>query len=223
MFDNIVLFRWNTVLLYPSDADVDAIQVEPSLQLPADWQLATALSPLRRDGDRIRFAAASLRTVVDSPVLAGRYFRTIALGSIGGGEVRLIVAADSAAQLPTSEEHIEPHRMLVRQAEALFKSRHFRRYEFLVAATNDLSHAGVEHHESSENVVAAEYFAEWGSRSVQRYVLAHEFVHSWNGKFRRPAGHRTRSFGQPLENDLLWVYEGLTEYWGYVLNVRSGL
>ncbi|HVW83248.1 MAG TPA: hypothetical protein VHB50_01140, partial [Bryobacteraceae bacterium] len=54
-------------------------------------------------------------------------------------------------------------------------------------------------------------------------LLPHEFVHSWNGKFRRPAGLATPDYNEPMKGNLLWVYEGLTEYLGEILTPRSGL
>jgi predicted metalloprotease with PDZ domain len=112
---------------------------------------------------------------------------------------------------------------MVAETLALFDSRHYRRYDFLLAISNQFSPIGLEHHESSENAVPLGYFIDWFGSAPVRDLLAHEFVHSWNGKFRRPAGLLTPSFEVPLRGDLLWVYEGLSEYWGLVLAARSGL
>ena len=58
---------------------------------------------------------------------------------------------------------------------------------------------------------------------TQMDLLPHEFFHSWNGKYRRPAGLATPNYQEPMKGDLLWIYEGLTQYYGVMLAARSGV
>jgi predicted metalloprotease with PDZ domain len=140
-----------------------------------------------------------------------------------GAPAWLNVFADRPAQLEAKPEHIEAHRRLVRELTRLFGSRHYRHYDFLLAVSDQFSGVGLEHLQSSENGVDADYFTEWDTARSDRDLLAHEMTHSWNGKFRRPADLWTPNYNVPMRNSLLWVYEGMTEYWGIVLAARSGL
>lgn len=219
---NLLMLAWNTVLLYPAGVPVQELVFRPGLTLPADWEYATALDPVRRDGATTEFRPVSLERLVDSPVLAGRHFRRKPLTE-GPDAVVLNIAAERPEHLPDKQEHIDAHRRLVGQADLLFGTRHFRRYEFLLALSDQLGPSGLEHHESSENVTSASYFKEWDDTAPRRQLLPHEFAHSWNGKYRRPEGHRRQDFNTALNDRMLWVYEGLTQYWGWVLAARSGL
>jgi predicted metalloprotease with PDZ domain len=157
-------------------------------------------------------------------MFAGRYFQTIDLDPGGRRPpVRLNVMADRPDLLKASPEQIEAHRRLIRQADRLFGARQFDRYDFLLALTERMGGIGLEHHRSSENGTVTNYFTEWGKSAPARDLLPHEYTHSWNGKFRRPADLWTPTYSEPMRNSLLWVYEGQTQYWGYVLSGRSGL
>jgi predicted metalloprotease with PDZ domain len=218
---------WNTVLLYPAGHEVARIAVRPRLVLPAGWQAATALQLERRDGAALEFSPVSVETLVDSPVFAGAFAKQFDLdpGAAAAGRppVRLNVVADRAAQLAATPEQIAAHAALVVQADRLFGVRHFRRYEFLLALSDTLGGIGLEHLESSENGVKPDYFTDWAKSAPDRDLLPHEYVHSWNGKFRRPAGLLTPHFNTPMRGELLWVYEGQTQFWGHVLAARSAL
>lgn len=218
---------WNTVLLYPAGHPVARIVVRPRLVLPAGWQAATALEVERREGDAITFRPVSVETLVDSPVFAGAHAKQFDLdpgaAEAGRPPVRLNVVADRPALLAATPEQIAAHAALVVQADRLFGTRHFRRYEFLLALSDTLGMIGLEHLESSENAVKPDYFTDWAKSAPGRDLLAHEYVHSWNGKFRRPAGLLTPHFNTPMRGELLWVYEGQTQFWGHVLAARSGL
>jgi len=213
--------QWNTVLLYPEGA-ARALPVEPSVRLPTGWQQASALQALDREGDLVRFAGVDLETLIDSPLFAGRHFRQFTLDA-GAQPVRLNVLADAPYQLDAKPEQLAAHARLVREADALFRSRHFERYDFLFALSDAFSGIGLEHHRSSENALAPNYFSDWDKAAAGRSLLPHEYVHSWNGKFRRPADQAVANHNTPLQNSLLWVYEGQTTYWGNVLAARSGL
>lgn len=216
--------QWNQVALYPAGYYARGIQIAPTLKLPPGWQAGTALELEAREGDQLRYRAVPFDTLLDSPVFAGRHFKQIDLDPGAKTPVRLNMVADAAKYLEAKLEQIKLHRQLVGQAYKLFGSRPFDRYEFLLSLSGQMSGIGLEHHRSSENGVDADYFTGWdGGSAIGRDLLAHEFTHSWNGKYRRPAGIAAPNFNQPLSDGLLWVYEGQTQYWGYVLTVRSGL
>jgi predicted metalloprotease with PDZ domain len=219
--------QWNQVVLYPAGYYTGRITIEPGVRLPAGWKFATALDGPSRAGDEVRFKPTDLETLVDSPMFAGRYFKQIDLDaqSRAGGRapVRLNVVADSPDLLDASPEQIAPHQALVAQADRLFGARHFDHYDFLFALSDRLGGIGLEHHRSSENGTSPQYFTDWSKGAPSRDLLAHEFVHSWNGKFRRPADLWTPDYATPMRDSLLWVYEGQTQYWGQVLAARSGL
>ncbi len=213
------IYSWNQVVLYPDGARSDDVAVTASLQLPAGWSFATALTVSSQTADRIAFAPVSLTTLVDSPVLAAEHFRTVPLDT-SRHPVEVDVAADSAASLDASPALVDHWKRLVREADEMFGARHYDRYTFLLTLSDRVAHFGLEHHQSNDSRVAADAVAT-GSPALG--VMAHEYVHSWNGKFRRPAGLATANYQQPMVDELLWVYEGLTEYLGYVLAARSGL
>lgn len=219
--EDLLNLQLGRVLLYPAGYYARRIEVEPSVTLPEGWSFATVLDVAGRDGQRICFAPARLDIVVDSPIMAGRHALEIPLDERGTVEMALFAHDGSA--LEVSPEQVKLHRALVDQADRLFASRHFDRYRFLGALSEELGGGGVEHHRSAEIVLAPSYFGEWDRHLTKRDVFAHEFVHSWNGKFRRGADSWSPSFEIPIRNSLMWVYEGQTQYWGHVLTARSGL
>ena len=227
MTPEIIGLQWNTVMLYPAGHNASAITVKASAKMPTDWKIASALDVVKRDpmrtGDWYEFKPVSLETLVDSPLWAGKYFKRIELDTKNRAPVYLNVFADTAAQLEATPEQIEAHRQLVTQADGVFASRHFSRYEFLLAISDNFSGIGLEHSESSENGVRPGYFIDWKKTSAGRTLLPHEYVHSWIGKFRRPADLWTPHYNVPMQDSLLWIYEGQTQYWGYVLAARSGI
>ena len=234
MTPEMLNLQWHNLVLYPAGYAAARVQVQASLTLPGGWQAGTALRAERSQsselsGNRVEtlsYRPVSVETLVDSPVFAGRYLRRIPLddaGSNSRGQVSLNIVADSEQQLMASEAQIDAHRRLVQQADKLFGARHFAKYDFLLALSEELSGIGLEHHESSENAVDTKYFEAWDKSVGSRELLAHEYVHSWNGKYRRPADLLTPNFNVPMQNSLLWVYEGQTEFWGHVLAARAGL
>ncbi|HEX8413304.1 MAG TPA: peptidase M61 [Sphingomicrobium sp.] len=216
---DLLCLPWNTVLLYPAGHYVRQIEVQASLTLPEGWDLACAVEQQGHDGDTRHFAPVPLDVLVDSPVLAGRYFRRIPLTD----GVHLNLAADEAHQLDATADQIAPHRGVVEQADRLFGARHFDRFEMLLALSDELTSAGVEHHRSFEAVSSGEYFTDWQSAFLRRDTVPHEYLHSWNGKYRRGDDSWSPCFEKPIRNSLMWVYEGLTQYWTHVLSARSGM
>lgn len=220
---HLAIVTWNQLVLYPQGANPDTINYRASLQLPTGWKYGTAL-PVSKGGarERVEFAPVSLTTLVDSPVLAGEYFRAIPIDT-ARSSVEFDIAADSAAALEATPEFIAHMKKLVAETDALFGARHYENYHFLFTLSDHVAHFGLEHHQSNDSRVSERALVDKGLSDLELSVLPHEFVHSWNGKFRRPAGLATRDFQEPMQGELLWVYEGLTEYLGDVLTARSGL
>jgi predicted metalloprotease with PDZ domain len=214
---------WNQLLVYPQGFSPQDLTFVPSLKIPFGWKFATALTVSDQTGAAIQFAPVPLNTLIDSPVLAGRYFRVIQLTPGQTPAHEIDIAADSAAALEMPQEMQVEYHQLVAESGMLFGARHYRNYHFLVTLSDDVAHFGLEHHESSDDRESEKSLIDDAGRIEFSDLLPHEFVHSWNGKYRRPAGLATPDYQQPMKDDLLWVYEGLTEYLGQVLTARSGL
>lgn len=221
VIEDLVNLQWGRMLLYPAGYFSRCIQVQATVTLPEGGRFSSVLEPIRHEGCTVQFEPTTLDVLVDSPLMAGRHMRQVTLTD--DGAVRLSLFAHEAADLDISDEQIETHAALVGQAETLFASRHFDRYRFLVALSDELGGGGIEHHRSAEIIVPPSYFSDWHTNFPKRDVFAHEFIHSWNGKFRRAADSWTPSFELPIRNSLMWVYEGQTQYWGHVLTARAGL
>ena len=219
----LAVLDWNELLLYPEGRPTDEITFQASLRLPAGWTCATALPVARADSGGVEFAPVTLTTLVDSPVQAGAHRRRIVLGPAGGPPVAVDLAGDSQAALEASPELIAQWKQLVAEAVALFGATHYRRYEFLYTLSDEVDHYGLEHHESSDDRARERTLVDDELRGVGSGLLPHEYAHSWNGKYRRPAGLVAPDFQRPSKTELLWIYEGLTEYLGWVLTARSGL
>jgi predicted metalloprotease with PDZ domain len=219
--ESLLILEWNQLLLYPSGARSDDLDYEARVRLPPGWKFAVALDVLSTDGGSVQFAPVSLTTLVDSTLLAGRYFRDLPLG--GSPAVTLHLAADTPVALNISADTTAHYRRLVREATALFGATHYRRYEFLWALTDQIMPDGLEHHESSDDRSPLRALLDDPVRRAEANLLSHEYVHSWNGKYRRPGGIATQNYQEPMQDDMLWVYEGLTEYLGDLLAARSGL
>ena len=219
---NLISLEPNSVSLYPAGYFTRQIPIQMTVKFPAGWTAAGAIPAKTGSG-----AAASTYTydktnyevLVDSPLLAGRYGKVWPLSP----RVDLNVFADTPEQLAAKPEQIEAHKRLVEQAAKTFGAQHYDHYEFLLSISDQLGGIGLEHHRSSENGVRPGYFTEWDAGPGSRNLLPHEFTHSWDGKFRRGADLWTPDFRTPMRDSLLWVYEGQTQFWGYVLQARSGM
>ncbi len=225
--ENLALLSWNTLLVYPADTDASKVMFTPSITLPASWKFGTGLDTSRIEAmgaiSHANFKTVSLEQLVDSPVLAGRYFREVPLAPEITPKHFLDMAADGPEEVDLSKEHIAEFDRLVRETGALYKSRHYGSYHFLVTLSDEVAHFGLEHHQSSDDRVTATTFTDDREFVLDGLLLPHEFTHSWNGKYRRPAGLATSNYQKPMVGDLLWVYEGLTEYLGDVLAARCGI
>jgi predicted metalloprotease with PDZ domain len=219
--ESLAILEWNQAVLYPADSNTDELSYQAEVRLPVGWKYATALRGAQEGAGSVRFEPTTLTTLVDSTLLAGRYLESFDLG--GSPTVRLHVAADSAIALHFPPETLEHYRRLVAEAQVLFGHAHYRHYDFLYALTDQIMPDGLEHHESSDNRSPYRTFLDDDVRRAEANLLPHEYTHSWNGKYRRPSGLATRNYQDPMRTELLWVYEGLTEYLGDVLAARSGL
>jgi predicted metalloprotease with PDZ domain len=219
----ILTLDWDAVTLYPAGYYSRQITVDARLKIPSGWQLATALESVAQQGDEVRFAATTFETLVDSPVYAGAYMRRIDLDPGASVPVHMDLFADRPDLLTATPDELTAHRNLIQQAYRLFGARHYDHYDFLVSLSDILPPVGVEHHRSSFDGLSANYLTEWDKSADLHSLLSHEFVHSWNGKFRRPADLWTPNYNVPMRDSLLWVYEGQTQYWGNVLAARSQL
>jgi predicted metalloprotease with PDZ domain len=214
---------WNSVLLYPAGYFSRDIKFAAALRLPEGWKFACALEVKSQNGNLVQFQDTTLNTLIDSPLYAGAHFKRLDLSTGPDNPVYLDVFADKPADLEVTPEELQYHKNLVTEAQKLFKSRHYDHYDFLFSVSDIVSGKGLEHHQSSEDGSRANYFTDWSAGVAGRALLPHEYTHSWNGKFRRPADLWTPNFNVPMGNDLLWVYEGLTDYYGNLLTARSGM
>ncbi|MGC2790778.1 MAG: M61 family peptidase, partial [Candidatus Sulfotelmatobacter sp.] len=225
--DKMAVISWNQVLLYPKGWKSDDLTYVATLKLPAGWKYGTPLpiastSLTGQNGDtQIVFQPTSLTTLVDSPVITGEFLKVVKLAH--DPLVEMDVAADSAAALEPPQEVWDHYKNLVEQTNKLFGAHHYRDYHFLFSLSDHVAHFGLEHHESDDSRVDERGLVDEGERKMEASLLPHEYVHSWNGKYRRPADLTTPDYEQPMQDDLLWVYEGLTNYLGTVLTARSGL
>jgi predicted metalloprotease with PDZ domain len=215
---NMLNLQFEQVSLYPAGYYTRRIPIQATVKYPTGWTAASGL-PSRASGSTYAYQKTTYDTLIDSPVFAGRYAKTWPLSP----RVNLNVFADTADELVATPEQIDAHKRLVDQAVKTFGAQHYDKYEFLFAISDEMGGIGLEHHRSSENGVGLGYFKDWKANAGDRDLLPHEFTHSWNGKFRRGADLWTPDFRTPMRNSLLWVYEGQTQFWGYVLSARSGL
>jgi predicted metalloprotease with PDZ domain len=219
--EKLYVVNWNPLLLYPAGWTSDQLTYSASLKLPSGWKFGTSLPVASRAGDDIHFAPISLTMLVDGPVISGEYLKVVPL-STDGPPAELDIAADTPAALAAPPEVWEHFKNLVAQAGILFGTRHYRDYHFLLTLSDHVAHFGLEHHESNDSRIDERSLVEEEGRVLAAGLLGHEYVHSWNGKYRRPADLSTPDYEKPMQTDLLWVYEGLTSYLGDLLTARSG-
>lgn len=220
----MVVISWNENVLYPAGATTEEITYRPKLLLPSGWTFGTALPVDHASGDEIRFQPVSLDRLVDSPVSAAESYHVVDVTPAGEPiHHEIDIAADSEVALAMSPELRQHYSNLVAESGRLFGARHYRDYHFLLSLSDHVAHFGLEHHESNDSRVEERSLIDPDRRLLMASLLPHEFVHSWNGKFRRPKDLSAPDYREPMKDDLLWVYEGLTNYLGNLLAARSGL
>ena len=223
--DKLLVLEWNQVAFYPAGTPSRDLTYDATLILPDGWKYGTSLPVDRESGmTHIVFKPISFNLLVDSPVIEGQYYRVVDLTPPGEPiHHELDLAADSEAALAIPPAIQQGLTNVVAESGALFGTRHYRDYHFLLALSDHVAHFGLEHHESNDSRLPERTFLEPGGAFLVGSLLPHEFVHAWNGKFRRPADLTTPDFEKPMETDMLWGYEGLTDYLGPMLAARSGL
>jgi len=219
----LAVLEWCLVTLYPQGVQSDDISYSASLQVPAGWKYATALPGGQGASGVIEFQPVPLTTLIDSPVLTGEFLNKVPLGQADGVVHTLDLGSDIPGAIELTPDELQHFKNLVSEANALFGAHHYRHYDFLLTLSDHVTGFGLEHHESSDDRTAERALSDPDLFNNFADLLPHEFVHSWNGKYRRPAGLATPDFDQPMKDELLWVYEGLTQYLGAVLAARSGL
>ncbi len=219
---NLAVLNWNELVLYPADTLPANLTFAPSLKLPEGWNLGTALTQASQEGSITHFQPVPLNTLIDSPVATGRYFKEIPLAPEVSPKHFLDIAADNPEDLSLTDQQLNSLSNLVRETGSLFQSRHYDTYHFLLTLSDQVAHFGLEHHQSSDDRAEARMLVDEDLAMLDADLLPHEFTHSWNGKYRRPAGLVTEDYQHAMKAELLWVYEGLTQYLGDVLAVRSG-
>lgn len=219
----LAILSWNTVVLYPDVVNTDTLEVQPSLRIPDGWSYATALETRGNEGGEIRFENVSLTRLIDSPVQMATELRKIDVPNHSGLRHTIDVASESAAAVDAPADFGTRYGRLVDEATAMFGANHYRHYDWLLSLSPNIAHFGLEHHESSDDRTDERTLIDETSRKWVAGLLAHEFAHSWNGKYRRPAGLATGNYHTPMQGELLWVYEGLTTFFGSILPYRAGL
>jgi predicted metalloprotease with PDZ domain len=222
--DKLMVLEWNDVVLYPAGTPARQLTYDAKIRIPEGWKFGTSLPVDRQSGNEISFKPISLDMLVDSPIVTGEFYRYIDITPPGEPiHHELDMVADSEAALALSPDNQKEMTNLVSESGKLFGARHYRDYHFLLVLSDHVAHFGLEHHESNDSRLPERALLGPGSGMALGGLLAHEFVHSWNGKFRRPADLTVPYYEEPMKTDLLWVYEGLTDYLGPMLAARSGL
>ncbi len=221
--DKLAMLEWEKFLLYPAGIPVREIEIQPSVKVPAGWGVGTALTPTGKDGSTTHYAPVTVEMLEDSPVLTGQYFKEIPLAPDVTPKHYLDVAGDAPGDVELRPQFLTAVNNLVHEAGAMYSSHHYNSYHFLLTLSDYAGGEGLEHHQSSDNGVGEKGYADDQHQVLEADLLAHEFTHSWNGKYRRPEGLATPDYATPMQGQLLWVYEGMTQYLGGVLAARSGL
>ena len=221
--NEIIDLAWNEVVMYPAGYFSRDIPFDTTLKLPQGWKYATALETRSANGATIEFKTTPLNTLVDSPLYGGVNFKRIDLSPTSTDIVHLNVFADEPEDLEITPDELAAHKRLAAEADKLYGSHHYDHYDFLLLLSDKVGGVGLEHHQSSEDGHGRKYFTDWASGVGGVDLLGHEYTHSWDGKFRRPADLWTPNFNVPMRDDLLWVYEGMTQYFGNVLTARAGM
>ena len=220
---NVAILNWNRVLFYQADTDSHRVFFKPSIILPEGWGYGTALPGPQQSGQRVDFAEVPLNMLVDSPLDSGRYYKHIELWRQGSAYQMLDIFADKPQDLDIPDALIAKYQRMAPEAFALYGSRHFDDYHSLLELSDAIGFQGIEHHQSSDNRAPDDFMTNAKNQLAHGDLLTHEFSHSWNGKYRRPADLTTRNFQIPMQTDLLWVYEGMNQYLGDLLSFRTGI
>ncbi len=221
--NEIADLAWNEVVMYPAGYFSRDIPFDVTIKLPQGWHYATALETASANGATVAFKQTPLNTLIDSPLYGGVNYKRIDLSPSPTDKVYLNVFADKPEDLEITPDELQKHKNLTLEADKLYQSHHYDHYDFLLLLSEQVGGVGLEHHQSSEDGHGRDYFTNWEGGVGGRDLLGHEYTHSWDGKFRRPSDLWTPNFNVPMRDDLLWVYEGMTQYWGNILTARAGM
>ena len=203
--DKLLVLEWNEVALYPAGSPSRDLTYDARITLPDGWKYGTSLPVASDSGNQVAFKPITFNLLVDSPIITGQYYRAIDITPPGEPiHHELDLAADSEAALAITPALQKDMVNLVAEAGALFGTRHYRDYHFLLALSDHVAHFGLEHHESNDSRLPERALISPNAGMTVGGLLPHEYVHSWNGKFRRPADLTTPAFETPMETDLRW-------------------
>jgi predicted metalloprotease with PDZ domain len=226
----MAVLEWEKLLLYPANIPVREIAIQPSLKVPDGWGVGTALTsegsgsyPVPAAGSTTKFKATNVEQLEDSPIITGQYFHEFPLAPEVTPKHYIDVVSDASEDSNLRPAVLAELNNLVREAGTAYASHHFNVYHFLLTLSDVAGGEGLEHGQSSDNGVGEKGFADDKHQLAESDLLSHEFTHSWNGKYRRPATLYQTDFATMQQGQLLWVYEGMTQYLGNVLAARSGL
>ncbi len=208
---------WNHVLFAPK-GPVEQIPVRASLKAPDGWSVYDAL-PLAMDGNVAQMPETNLERLIDSPILMGKYGAVVPLAP----KHEMDIVADEPNDLVMKPETLQGMKNLVAEAHALWGAQHYNTYHWLLSLSDHGGYAGLEHNECSEDGTGADGLKTPDALNGLGDLVSHEYTHSWNGKYRRPADLYQQDYATPQGGTLLWVYEGMTQYWGNILPTRAGL
>jgi predicted metalloprotease with PDZ domain len=223
---SVAVLNWNRALLYQQGVDSHTYFIKPSIKIPANWTFATALTEAGnpgQDSPDAQFQTLSLAMLVDSPLDTGRYEKKWDLGEVSSAPVELDAFAANPRDLAIPAALLDAYKRLPAEAFALYGSRHFANYHALLTLSDQIGFEGIEHHQSSDNRAPDDFMINPAESVAEGDLVPHEFSHSWNGKYRRPADLATPNFQVPMRTDLLWVYEGMNQYLGDMLSFRTGI
>lgn len=227
---HVVMLEPSEVVLYPRNMALHDTAVTTTIHLPPTWKAATALRTTANptpasstlSGPDTTFQTVSVEQLIDSPILAGDHCRQYSLAPRIHPAHTLDICADNEADLQLQPAFLASMTALVEQATKLFVGHHYEHYDFLVAASPHLHGDSAEHTQSADYVVNSVDTSDPQTADNLGALLPHEYTHAWCGKYRRPLGEATSDDNTPMQNDLIWVYEGLTQYYGNVLAARAG-
>jgi predicted metalloprotease with PDZ domain len=220
---NVTVINWNRYILYQAGVDSHDYYVKPSMTIPSGWDYGCALRDPQRTGNTIAFAPTTLNVVIDSPLDMAQYVKKWTLWQGDGSYVELDTFAARPQDLDVPEKTVNAYKRVPAEAFALYGSRHFEDYHALLTLSDAIGFQGIEHHQSSDDRAPDDFFTNPQEALEGGDLITHEFSHSWNGKYRRPADLTTPNFQVPQQTDLLWVYEGMNQYLGDLLSFRAGI
>jgi len=213
---------WEQVLLLPSEAALDDTHVTAHLRPPPEWTAVTALKLSESSENGLTFLPVPVRRLTDAPVVMGLHSQQAEVLAPDAPPHHVFVFADDPEYLSVIDNLADQLGPLVTEARELFGAFPYSTYTMMFVISDHMSHYALEHLDSNEHYYPTDAFTDGVLELTRSAIPAHELVHSWNGEHRKPSGMVPRDLSTPLTTELVWIYEGLTTYLGYVLAARSG-